>query len=69
MLQLSVLSRLFFDVETIVAGEMSNTTCVELLAAVPKRVGKAAVLVALTTIGALLLSERKLTALVESVAV
>ena len=57
------------DVESILAGEMSDITSAELLAAIPERVGKAAVLVALTTIGALLSSAGKLTALVESVAV
>ena len=45
---------------------MLDTTCVELLAAIPERVGRAAVLVALTIIGAFLALMGKLTALVES---
>ena len=52
------------DYESIVAGVKAYTTCVELLAAIQKRVGKAAVLVALTTIGTF----GKETALVESAA-
>ena len=49
---------------------MSNTTCAELLAAIPKRVGKAAVLNALTIIGGFyMVLTGEPTALVESVAV
>ena len=51
------------------AGVVPDTTCVELLAAIPERVGKAAVLVALTTIGAFPVLTGKLLALVESVVV
>ena len=54
------------DTESIGAGVKINTTCVELLAAIPKRVGIAAVLVAFTTIGAFSAWAEKATALVES---
>ena len=51
------------------AGVVRETTCAELFAAIPERVGKAVVLVALTTLGAFPVLTGKLLALVESVAV